>query len=332
MSTVLMLEERCRNTIQLGESHFREFKSALEGRADQKRPRLVKKICQDIAEALVAFANADGGELLIGVDDDGTISGVPHGNDDIALMLAAPQTHVHHDSSLPMSMAARITLDGHVVLFFSVAKGTTEIYQLPDGRCMRRKDRNTIPEAFRRIQFERQEIRSREYDRSFVDGASVGDLEIPLVQSIANGYLAGLSVELYLQQVGLAEYSSAGLRLRMAALLLFAKDVQRWHPRSQVRILNLTPRQRRIVVLGMDGRKISQDDIYDAMNTDDRDTYDREVTALRLLGILPEARSNTTASRIAKARNIPKGKVARFAVVSPAARPEEPLPPPEGSV
>jgi hypothetical protein len=29
MSTVLMLEERCRNTIQLGESHFREFKSAL---------------------------------------------------------------------------------------------------------------------------------------------------------------------------------------------------------------------------------------------------------------------------------------------------------------
>jgi len=42
-----------------------------------------------------------------------------------------------------------------------------------------------------------------------------------------------------LQQIGLAEYAISGLRLRMAALLLFAKDIQRWHPRCQVRILKV---------------------------------------------------------------------------------------------
>lgn len=83
----LLLRDRITNTIALGESHFREFKSALEGPDGNKKPRPVKKICGNIGEALVAFANADGGELLIGVEDDGTVSGVPHTPEEIRLML-----------------------------------------------------------------------------------------------------------------------------------------------------------------------------------------------------------------------------------------------------
>ena len=52
MSDLLALTERVRNTIQLGESHFREFKSALEERIQSKRTRPVKPIGDDIAEAL----------------------------------------------------------------------------------------------------------------------------------------------------------------------------------------------------------------------------------------------------------------------------------------
>ena len=32
------------------------------------------------------------------------------------------------------------------------------IYQLPDGRCVRRKDKLTMPASVDQIQFERQEI------------------------------------------------------------------------------------------------------------------------------------------------------------------------------
>src|SRR5207249_10572823 len=108
----LLLEERVRNTIQLGESHFREFKSALEGAPGAKRRRSVRRICGDIAEALVAFANADGGELLIGVDDNGDIAGVPHDDSEISDMIAATQTHVHPDAQLPVTTAAKLELDG----------------------------------------------------------------------------------------------------------------------------------------------------------------------------------------------------------------------------
>lgn len=239
----LLLQERVQNTIQLGESHFREFKSALEGPESSKKPRLVSKICSDIGEGLVAFANADGGELVVGVEDDGVVSGVPHKEEDVDMMMNAYKTHVHSDASLPMIAAAKLRIEEKTLLFFSVAKGTTEIYQLPDGRCVRRKDKNTMPETVKRILFDRQEVKSREYDRAFVDGAVVSDLDIQFIQNLADRFLRGLSVERYLQQIGVAEYAMNGLRLRMAALLLFAKDIQRWHPRSQVRVLEVAGTQ-----------------------------------------------------------------------------------------
>ncbi|GAB4207747.1 MAG: helix-turn-helix domain-containing protein [Roseiflexaceae bacterium] len=238
--TLLLLIDRVKNTIQLGESHFREFKSALEGPPEKKRPRSTRDICKDIGEALVAFSNADGGELLIGVEDDGHISGIEHKESDVELMLKAWKTHVHHESSLPIVNSTKIQVDGKLILFFSVSKGTTEIYQLPDGRCVRRKDKSTVPITVRQIMFDRQEVKSREYDRQFVDGATVSDLDVNFVQSVADNYLRGISVERYLQQSGLAEYAINGLKLRFAALLLFARDIQRWHPRSQVRILKVT--------------------------------------------------------------------------------------------
>lgn len=504
MADILILLDRVKNTIQLGESHFREFKSALEGLPGAKKPRMVKEICRDIAEALVAFANADGGELLIGVEDDGTITGVPHDEEDLRLMLGAIKSHVHANSQLPMLSATKLLMDNRLLLFFAVAKGSTEIFQLVDGRCVRRKDKSTMPVAMSQLQFERQEVRSREYDRQFVDGATVHDLDLALVKSLADHYLRGLSVERYLQQIGLAEYTASGLRLRMGALLLFAKDISRWHPRSQVRILKvtgtqlrsgenynvksdeivrgnifelllnswerlrsflaaktefgpdakfeqkyiypewasretlvnaiahrdyslqngielyvfddrmeikspgallstltiasleqlegahesrnmliakvlreneymrelgegikrmfelmaeneldkpklgsnsswfsvtlshksifngqqeqflqlyeelgLTPRQKRILVLGMDGREISQNDIYRAMNTDDRAVYDREVTGLRKRKVLIEIRTNSQAKAYAYKNNLKKGEVPRFKVQLP---------------
>ena len=128
MSELLLLQDRVKNTIQLGESHFREFKSALQGPPHNKKPRPVKDICKDITEALVAFANADGGALLVGVEDDGLLSGLQHDENEREQMLGAVKSHVHAESTLPILYAAQLTIDGKDLLFFSVDKGSTEIY------------------------------------------------------------------------------------------------------------------------------------------------------------------------------------------------------------
>ena len=239
MVDILLLTDRVQNTIMLGESHFREFKAALEGKPNSKKPRLLKFICADIGEALVSFANADGGDLLIGVEDDGTVTGVPHNEADIQTMLNAVNTHIYTNQQLPINNATKLEINNKIVLLFSVNKGTTMIYQLPDGRCVRRRDKATMPASINQIPFERQEIKSREYDSQYVDGALVTDLDLTLLQGIADQYIKGLSIERYLQQVGLAVYAQNGLKLKRAALLLFAINIDNWHPRCQIRILKV---------------------------------------------------------------------------------------------
>lgn len=239
MSEVLSLIQRVRNSISLGESHFREFKTALEGKPGNKQPRSTTHICREIGEALVAFANADGGELFIGVEDDGIITGLNHTAEDIGVMMNAINTHILNADGLLLQHNTKITIDGKEILFFSVAKSTDKIFQLPDGRCMRRQDKSSVPASVERIEFERRELHSREFDRLFVDGATVNDLDLTLVQQVADKLLKGMSPEQYLQQVNLAEYGLGGLRLRRAALILFAKDIIRWFPYGQVRILKV---------------------------------------------------------------------------------------------
>ena len=261
MSEILFVQDRVRNTIQLGESHFREFKSALQGQPDKKNPRPINAIREDIARTLVAFANADGGELLIGVEDDGTISGVPHLAEDIQKMLKAPSELTPAGSKLPslLQYATKLDLGNKIVIFFSISKGTEEIYCTASGAYYRRKDTESVPLVdIEQVKFERAEIRSREYDREFVDGATIYDLNLewiwPLARAMTKrtsgkpsaGDLAEPSVERFLQQMGLAEFTAiGGLRLRRAALILFAQDTFRWYLRSEVRIMKVFGTERK---------------------------------------------------------------------------------------
>ena len=238
---IVNLEERARTAISLGESHFREFKSALEGAPGAKTPRDVRLIARDIGEALVAFANADGGELLVGVEDDGQVSGIELlPLKDVRILESAPQTHVHKKTPLPAPRVAILEIGSSRVIYYSVQKSSSHVHLTSDGRCVQRRDLETVPIPPEEILLDRKERESREYDRKFVDGATAADLNYSLVKVVADQLSPGMSVEKCLQYLDLAEYIGPGLRLRRAALLLFAKEPARWHPRMQVRILTVS--------------------------------------------------------------------------------------------
>jgi ATP-dependent DNA helicase RecG len=239
MPEALKLSERIDIAVQVGESHFREFKSAYEGPPAAKQARDWKDIARDIADTLVAFANADGGELIVGVEDDGTVTGIDRPDEVVEKLLDAPRTRVHTDTPLPTPSGTRVAYRGTTVLFFSTSKGAEFIYLTSDGRCLQRKDRDTVPVATERISFSRAEVTSRQYDRAFVDGADIADLDLTLVSHVAESVSKGMSVEKCLQHLQLAEFDGTRFRLRRSALLLFASNPPRWHPRSQVRLLHI---------------------------------------------------------------------------------------------
>jgi ATP-dependent DNA helicase RecG len=83
---------------------------------------------------------------------------------------------------------------------------------------------------------------------------------------------------------------------------------------------DLSRLQKRIVVAGIGGKELSPNDIYRAMNTEDRDTYDLEVTGLRKSGVLTEIRSSSAAQQMARSRRVAKGAIPRFHITHAAVR------------
>ncbi|MFH1005788.1 MAG: ATP-binding protein [Bacteroidota bacterium] len=239
MEELLKLKERVDIAIEIGESYYREFKSAFEGPSNNKTPRDIKEICYDIAKTLVAFANADGGELFIGIEDNNAITGLPHSEDKISSILNAPNNYVLQETPLPLKRASIIDYDSKKIVYFSVEKGSKYVHLTSKGECFQRKDRESVPTASELIRFAREEEVSREYDRQFVDLANIGNLDLGLMTSVSQKIFKSMSPEKFLQYLELAEFDGNRLRLRRASLLLFSKLPTKWHPRNQVRILRV---------------------------------------------------------------------------------------------
>ena len=237
---ILQLAERISIGIEIGESHFREFKSACSRNANNEiTPRSFKEICRDIGDTLVSFANADGGELFLGVEDDGTITGVPHKEDLVTSMKTSYPEYIHRDTPLPTPRIGDNVIEGKRVIYFSVSKSTDKILQTSDGRCLQRFDRVNRPVAIEKIIVAREETSSREYDRGFVDGMTAADLDVELLTHVSERITRGFSPEKLLQYLGVAEFGESVVRYRRAAALLFAKDISKWHPRCAVRIVRV---------------------------------------------------------------------------------------------
>lgn len=245
MADILDIEQRISLALKIGESHYREFKSAFDGAPDSKRARNIKDIMTDVGRTLVGFSNADGGELIVGVEDDGSITGIPHNERALALLMRSDHSHVHAETPLPPTRKKSLQVDGKTVAYFSVSKGSQYIHLTSDGRCLRRLDADTMPYSAERIESDRLEGQSRMWDRETAPGATIEDLDLDLVKSVAAQIAYGISVEKCIQYLDLGEFTPEGMRLKRAAVMLFAKDIGRWHPGCFVRIMTIHGKEKR---------------------------------------------------------------------------------------
>lgn len=239
MENILRLKERVEIALEISESYYREFKSAYEGKPDEKVPRDIKEIKYDVAKTLVAFANADGGELFVGIEDNNKVTGIPHSDKKIDEILNSYKDNVLKETPVPLKQAVIIDYNGKSIIYFSVSKGTEYVHLTSKGECFQRKDRESVPTASERIVFQREESVSREYDRNFVELANITDLDQDLIASVGQRISKNISQEKLLQYLELAEFDGTSFKLRKAALLLFSKKSSKWHPRSQVRIFKV---------------------------------------------------------------------------------------------
>jgi ATP-dependent DNA helicase RecG len=124
-----------------------------------KSPKLLENLTtefkreyvEDIRKTVIAFANTNGGTLYIGVNDDGTIAGLPNPDDTLLKTGNTIRDAIRPDVTLFVDYAAE-TIKGKTIIKVTVQKGTARPYYLkgkgirPEGVYVR-QGASSVPAA-----------------------------------------------------------------------------------------------------------------------------------------------------------------------------------------
>lgn len=222
------------------EGQFLERKSCFNKRAKTPKPLPLKKVSVEIAETLVAFANADGGELVAGLDDDGVPSGLPFNDKQLAKLQEIPSSRIDP----PLSAKPEIFLcGGQKVLLFETGPSLVT-HRTTAGRYLYRDHDKNMPMDANWIAHTKALKKQSLTEHAFVPGAGMADLREDLVQRVADKFRPGIAARQALIELRLAEPQNGDVRLSFAALLLFATDPERWHEKAYVEYIRFRGTQR----------------------------------------------------------------------------------------
>jgi ATP-dependent DNA helicase RecG len=223
------------------EGQFFERKSCYDRSGGGLKRRPARDVARDIAETLAAMANADGGTVVVGMEDDGTPTGVEYPPDRLDLLLGAPQRlvtpplKVHHQW---------VSISGAEVLMLEV-DWSPEVHQLSDGRYVLRLGDKNMPFPASDIVAMKEGKRRRITESRLVYEASLQDLDLALLDELRQKSGLDLCAEELLRRYRLVESRNGHVVLSLAALLLFAKEPLRWHPACYVDFVKWEGKERR---------------------------------------------------------------------------------------
>lgn len=236
-----MNELELRELINKGEGFHLEFKE--------------ESVSNDsLKKTIVCFANSDGGKILIGISDDGTILGVTNPDrkmqdiENIAYNNCEPPITILQETA---------TLDNKTIIIVNVPKGAQRPYRTNDGRHFIRSS-NTCRDASReellRI-FQASE--SVYYDEIPVNRSKFSDLDLNLFKNFLKDYLQ-LEIEqesdfnYYLKNFHLITHNKIPT---VTGILFFGKNPQYFL--SQARIICATIKGEDISIEPFDRKEIS---------------------------------------------------------------------------
>ena len=195
----------------------------------------------NLFEDVVAFANTEGGDLYLGIEDDGHITGV-HADHANPIMLSA---YIANNTVPPVSIRAEIIEEEAPVLKISVPKSSGGIVATASGKILRRRIKmdNTpenVPMYPTEIASRLSDLRLLDYSAMIVLEASISDfdpLEIERLRKIILAYdgdksLLELSNEELLKALGFTREQNGIDYPTITGLLMIGKSsaIERFVP------------------------------------------------------------------------------------------------------
>lgn len=218
--------------------HF-DRKSLFEGLDGAKRSRDRRAVRDQVAEYVAGFANAEGGVLVMGIEDDHTVTGHSLPDDALTSLLTTPRTRL-----LPQQPDGFVVeVNGKSLVVFDVPAADVPVQVIGDGFPLRIGDKT--------LQVSETQIRALKLQglaeswESRPSACSLADLDRALIARARQGAgLAAWTDEDYLLKRKLADRRGDRLQLRHAVELLFAKRGPD-HPNAGVRIFRVIGTERR---------------------------------------------------------------------------------------
>jgi ATP-dependent DNA helicase RecG len=181
---VLFTETELRVLFTRKEGQFIEFKSLWDRSKGKDNPHVLdrRKTRDLVAEYVAAFANADGGTLILGVEDNGRVTGYAYPEEAIKDLLAVPERRLR--PPVPCRYQ-RAVIDEKEILIFQVPIAAKAVMVEANGFPYRVGDQvikepqeviNARKEAYRRVGYE-QRVRP---DTTFED------IDLDLVREFAS--------------------------------------------------------------------------------------------------------------------------------------------------
>lgn len=215
-----------------GENLTVEFKTWIYAKDMRERISLA-------VDELIAFANAKGGTVYMGVEDDGTVTGCTEGYDTQKIMESI------YDRTRPalFTEIEVIKYRGKDVLAIKVERdGTT--YATSDGRCLKRLGRNSKPYYPDEMSNKYTSIQSPDFSGQILADSTIEDVNVLEIYNLKeklkmrdpSSSLPELEDMSFLRDLGLIKEDENVDRLTIAGLLFVGKEaaINRLLPQAEV--------------------------------------------------------------------------------------------------
>ena len=217
--------------------HF-DRKSLFEGARGAKQLRDRRAVRDQVAEYVAAFANAEGGILILGIEDNRSLTGHRLPADALSSLLATPCARLR--PAQPRGFV--IAVEGHELIIFDVPAADRPVQVIGDGFPLRIGDQ-TVQVSESHISALKWQGMAESWESRPSDSKLDEDDQL-LAKARQGAGLFALSDEEYLLRRKLADRQGREIVLRKAAELLFAR-LGPDHPNAGVRLFRVIGTERR---------------------------------------------------------------------------------------
>jgi len=236
-------EAEVRELLSKGEGQFLEFKSLWDREGRKPRPLRRRKVRDWIVEYVAAFANADGGTVILGAEDDGTPTGHGYPGEAISEFISVPERRLRPPIRI---RSQQIIVDGMQLILFQVPMAIEAVMVDGNGFPYRVGDQ-VIYEPQEVINERKQTYRRVGYEQRVDSEVTLENIDLELARRFLSGSpLRERPIEEILSEYGLLHWKAGKHAVTNAALLLFGRPpFTQWHPRAGIRFFRVHGTERK---------------------------------------------------------------------------------------